>query len=111
MVKKIVTNNDIDGTVIKDNAVYLLEDNCLLNNLVLSKTTLHIGKETTGHSHAGVEELYFFNSGVGRIQIDNDFFPIQEGDIAIISDGQFHKVFNNGKEDLVFISIFQTYQR
>jgi len=107
----IVSVKNIFGKIIKNNVTYLLEDNCTLNNIVLSKTILHVGKETTGHSHKGIEEIYFFHSGIGRIKIGKTEFNIEEGNIAIIPDGEFHKVFNDGKEDLIFLSVFQTYNR
>ena len=106
-----VTKDNIGGKIIKDNEVYLLEDNCHLNNLILSKTTLHAHKETTGHDHPGVEEVYFFESGTGKMQLGNDEFAVTGGNIVIIPDGDFHKVFNLSDEDLIFITVFQTYKR
>ena len=50
--------NNIDGEVVKDNETYILKDNTSLNNFVISSTTLHAGKSTKGHSHAGKEDLY-----------------------------------------------------
>lgn len=106
-----VTTDQIGGQVIKDNLVYLLEDNKILNNLVLSKTTLHVGQETTGHFHNGVEEVYFFQSGKGKMIVGNDNYQVAAKDIIIIPDGDFHKVFNTGSDDLIFICVFQTYTR
>jgi len=106
-----VTNKKIGGQIIKDNSVYLLEDNQALSNLVLSKTTLYAGQETTGHLHAGVEEIYFFQSGQGRITVGPNDYQVVGGDIILIPDGDFHKVFNLGPDDLIFISVFQTYTR
>ena len=108
----IVNNENIGGSIIKDNETYLLEDNKFLNNMILSKTTLRTGKQTTGHKHEGVEELYFFLEGEGSILIGEKEHDVQKGDIALIPDGDFHRVYNlKGKEDLVFLSIFQTYDR
>lgn len=106
-----VTNKKIGGQIIKDNSVYLLEDNQALSNLVLSKTTLHVGQETTGHFHSGVEEIYFFQSGQGRMTVGNNDYQVVGGDIILIPDGDFHKVFNLGTDDLIFICVFQTYTR
>jgi oxalate decarboxylase/phosphoglucose isomerase-like protein (cupin superfamily) len=37
---------------------------------------------------------------------------VGEGDIVLIPDGAFHKVFNHeGKEDLEFVCVFQKYER
>lgn len=107
----IVTTENLEGVVIKDNDTYVLEDNNLLERMILSKTVLHRDKETGGHTHEGVEEIYFFKSGMGQIEIGDEIFPVTAGDIALIPDGKFHKVYNTGEQDLVFVSIFETYQR
>ena len=60
--------NNIDGEIVKDNETYLLKDNTSLNNLVVSSTTLHPGKSTRGHNHAGKEEVYMIMSGTGRMK-------------------------------------------
>ena len=97
---------DVGGQIVKDNETYLLTDNTTLNNLVLSKTQLHPHKETRGHSHPGQEEVYQFISGEGVMQLNDEKFPVKEGDIVLIPDGYFHKVFNTGGKDLVFICVF-----
>ena len=102
-----VNNEKINGTIIRDTDVYIVEDNTFLNNLVLSKTTLRRNQCTSGHSHAGLEEVYFFQRGNGTMQLDEETFDVAAGDIILIPDGAFHKVFNkNGKQDLVFVCVF-----
>ena len=110
-MSKIVSTNNLNGKIIRDTDVYIVEDNTDLERMVLSKTTLHPGKETGGHSHEGVEELYFINQGSGNIQLNDSVHPISNGDIIIVQDGVFHKVFNTGTEDLIFVSVFETYKR
>jgi len=107
-----VNNEKINGTVIRDTDVYIVEDNTFLNNLVLSKTILRRDQCTSGHSHPGLEEVYFFQRGAGTMQLDEETFDVAAGDIVLIPDGVFHKVFNkNGKQDLVFVCVFQKYER
>ena len=108
-----VNVDDLKGNIIRDNDVYVVEDNRFLKNLVLSKTTLHPNKETSGHSHPGLEEVYFFKSGRGTMQLDKKIIDVQSGDIVMIPDGQFHKVFNNNgsNQDLIFVCVFQSYER
>ncbi len=98
--------NDIGGEVIKDNSVYKLIDNKSLNNLVLSQTILHVGQNTNGHSHAGQEEVYFFFYGKGNMQVGDDLYHVEAGDIMLIPDGLFHKVWNTGQSDLIFNCVF-----
>ena len=102
---KFHTNN-IGGEVVKANAVYTLYDNKMLKNLVLSQTILHVSQNTNGHYHEGQEEVYFFMYGKGRMIVGDQEFEVQGGDIVLIPDGLFHKVFNTGASDLVFNCVF-----
>ena len=101
-----------DSKIVKDNKTYTLLDNTELKNLVVSKTILHPGQETTGHKHEGQEEVYQFVSGRGKMEVNPDWrrgagFFVAPGDIVLIPDGYFHKVWNESEtEDLVFICIF-----
>lgn len=98
---------DIGGEVIKDNETYVLKDNKTLNNLVLSSTDLKAGQATRGHSHPGQEEVYYFISGTGEMQIDDKKFNVQGGDVVLIPDGAFHRVYNGSKvSTLYFICVF-----
>ena len=108
-----ISKKELNGTVIRDTEVYIVEDNTYLNNLTVSKTTLHQGKETSGHNHSGLEEVYFFESGYGTMQLDSETFEVTAGDIVMIPDGAFHKVFNasGSISDLVFVCVFQKYIR
>ncbi len=112
-----VNTNKIDGMVIRDNETYIVEDNRFLKNMVVSKTTLHPGKDTSGHSHPGLEEVYFFKKGSGVMQLDEEFIDVSEGDIVLIPDGAFHKVYNSkhpegwSQHSLEFVCVFQSYER
>ena len=98
--------NDNDSNVIKSNPTYTLIDNTTLNNLIVSKTILHEDKNTNGHFHKGQEEVYHFILGHGRIQVGEDICFVNSGDIVLIPDGKFHKVWNTGLGDLEFICVF-----
>lgn len=103
------TIEDIGGEVVKQDDRYVVKDNKFLNNLILSSTDLNPGKETSGHRHAGQEEVYLFVSGSGKMIIDGDEykeFSVQAGDVVLIPDGAFHKVINNGAENLYFVCVF-----
>ena len=98
--------NNIDGKVVKDNETYILKDNTFLKNLVVSSTTLHPGKSTNGHSHAGKEEVYMIMSGNGKMDLDDKTMLIEGGDIVLIEDGVFHRAHNTGEIDLYMVCIF-----
>ena len=98
---------DIGGEVIKDNETYLLKDNKTLNNLVLSSTGLKPGQSTRGHKHEGQEEVYYFVSGVGEMELDDKRLAVQGGDVVLIEDGVFHRVHNKSKShELYFVCVF-----
>ena len=95
------------GKVVKKNETYTVIDNTKLNGLVVSKTILHPEKETSGHSHEGQEEVYQFVHGMGVMQVGDSSFKVSSGDVVLIPDGLFHKVWNPSKVgDLVFVCVF-----
>ena len=102
---KQIPEFQVKGIVVKADHRYVVEDNTTLKNLVLSSTRLNPGKETTGHDHKGQEEVYFFISGKGEMQLNDDKFSVEPGDIALIKDGVFHKVYNTGNNELYFICV------
>jgi len=108
--KEVVKNQEtpsLVGEVIKDNETYTLIDNTELKNLVVSSTILKPSQHTRGHKHEGIEEVYIFQSGFGRIEVGDEIKEVKAGDTVIIPDGQFHKVYNNSStEDFSFIAIF-----
>ena len=98
--------NEKDSKILKQNETYTLLDNTSLKNLVVSKTILHPGKNTTGHNHPGQEEVYHFISGEGYIVVGDTEIDVEAGSIVLIPDAYFHKVWNTGLEDLVFVCVF-----
>ena len=100
-------NENVGGDILKDNDIYQLRDNTTLKNLVLSSTLLHAGKQTTGHKHDGQEEVCFFIAGKGEMLIDEERFAVEPGDIVLIEDGEFHRVYNTSQEDLYFVCVFE----
>lgn len=108
----LVNVKNIGGEVIRDNEQYVLRDNKYLSNLVLSETRLKGGKSTNGHSHEGLDEVYIFLSGIGYMQNGGATVNVGKGDVVLVKGGDFHRVFNDCPEDeLVFLAIFQRYER
>ncbi len=97
---------DIGGKVVKDDDKYVVKDNSALNNLVVSSTDLKPGKSTSGHSHPGQEEVYHFVTGSGMMKVDDEVFPVKQGDVILIEDGQFHQVINNSDKSFYFVCVF-----
>mgnify|MGYP003347204350 CR=1 FL=1 len=97
---------DIGGEVIKNDDTYLLKDNKTLNNLILSSTELRAKKSTRGHRHEGQEEVYYFVSGTGEMELDGDRFTVAPGDTVLIKDGVYHRVYNTGAVDMYFVCVF-----
>jgi len=102
----LVNEEWIGGELIKENEKYELYDNKLLKNLVLSKTRLRANQCTTGHRHAGQEEVYYFINGTGKMELDYREFDVKPGDIVLVEDNVFHKVHNTGDYFLEFICVF-----
>jgi oxalate decarboxylase/phosphoglucose isomerase-like protein (cupin superfamily) len=101
--------HDVGGEVIKDDETYVIRDNKTLNNLVLSSTKLHKGKQTRGHRHPGQEEVYFFIQGTGKMIVGDETdepFAVGAGDIVLIPDGAFHRVINDGEMNMLFNCVF-----
>jgi len=96
---------DIGGDVIKDNETYLLKDNKTLNNLIVSSTDLKPKQSTRGHKHEGQEEVYYFVSGSGRMELDDESFGVKTGDVVLIEDGVFHRV-HAGPRGCYFVCVF-----
>jgi mannose-6-phosphate isomerase-like protein (cupin superfamily) len=81
-----------------------------MEHLVASMTVLHIDKATTGHSHSDVEEVYYFIRGEGEIFLGNEKLKVGEKDVILIQKTTFHRVYNTGSEDLIFLSVFERYE-
>ena len=97
---------NIEGKIVKEDDRYIVKDNTSLNNLVISTTTLHPDKSTSGHKHEGQEEVYIFMKGSGRMELADKAFDVKVGDLILIEDGVFHRVHNTGTVDLYMVCVF-----
>lgn len=100
-----LTIDDIGGEVVKEDDRYVVKDNKLLNNLVVSSTKLEPTKSTSGHSHAGQEEVYYFVKGSGKMELDDKTVNVKVGDVVLIEDGVFHRV-HAGPYGCYFVCVF-----
>jgi mannose-6-phosphate isomerase-like protein (cupin superfamily) len=110
-----ITTLNIDnfgGELVRDNPTYTIRDDNSLNNLTVSKTSLCGSKFTAGHSHKGLDEVYYFIKGNGIMRIDNEYTIVKSGDIVLVPGGAFHQVINSHEsQKLDFICVFQKYDR
>ena len=40
------------------------------------------------------------------MKVDDDIFPVKEGDVILIEDGKFHQVINNSEDNCYFVCVF-----
>ena len=98
-------NSDIGGNIVKEDERYIVKDNTALKNLIVSSTDLKPSMSTSGHSHAGQEEVYYFIKGSGKMELDNSSISFVEGDVVLIEDGVFHRV-HAGPHGAYFVCVF-----
>ena len=98
-------SSNIEGTVVKKDDRYIVKDNTVLKNLIVSSTRLNPRKSTSGHKHEGQEEVYIFVKGAGTIFLDDVPHYVKSGDTVLIEDGVHHRV-TTGPEGLYFICVF-----
>lgn len=101
---------DIGGDIVKDNETYLLKDNKTLKNLVVSSTNLNGMHSTRGHAHVGQEEVYYFVSGSGTMELidlngKKTVHKVEPGTVVLIEDGHFHRV-HAGEQGCYFVCVF-----
>ena len=96
---------NIEGTVVKKDDRYIVKDNTVLKNLIVSSTRLNPRKSTSGHFHKGQEEVYMFLEGSGTMELDGVIHKVEAGDTVLIQDGVFHRVHADTVE-LYFVCVF-----
>ena len=69
-------------------------------NQSLALAVILPGEKTKLHTHLVSEELYYVQSGKGKMTLENDYFEIKPGDTICILPGQQHCVENTGSEAL-----------
>ena len=104
-MSELININDIGGSITKEDDRYIVKDNNLLKNLVVSSTDLKPMKSTSGDEHKGQEEVYFFVKGNCRMELDGKEINVDVGDTVLIEDGVFHRV-HAGPEGCYFVCVF-----
>lgn len=57
------------------------------------------------HTHKEHEELYFFLSGEGEFQVDENVFPVHEGSVVRVAPDGKRTVRNNGTAPLIMLCV------
>lgn len=57
------------------------------------------------HTHKTHEELYFFLSGEGQFQVDDEIFPVSEGSVVRVAPAGVRSVRNNGSTPLIMLCV------
>lgn len=97
-----------DARLVKSDDQCIVCDKQLNENLVLSITILHPGKQTTGQSHPS-GTIYFFVEGDGEIEIDGKRHRVSSKDIVTIKPNESHCIYNTADKGLIFVFAFEKY--
>ena len=91
-----------DGSEIRE---IMSPGNSRLERQSLAEATLPAGSATTEHYHDGIEEIYYFLSGKGRMRVDGNTLDVGPGDAVALLPGIPHKTWNTGQDPLVFLCV------
>ena len=59
------------------------------------------GQIAAGHHHDDMTEVFFVESGQGKITVDHEVCRLEPGVCLTVRPGEQHEVANDGNEDLV----------
>ena len=74
-------------------------------NYSIAKTILKPEARVTRHFHRASDEVYLITAGSGRMQVDENSFPLTTGDVILITPGEKHQVSTNENEELEFLAV------
>ncbi|MDD5099211.1 MAG: cupin domain-containing protein [Candidatus Colwellbacteria bacterium] len=97
------------AVLLRNTSVYRVYDLGSLKRLNLSLTELKPHQATGGHSHKSTDEVYFF-SGPGIMENGSKKEKVKAGDVALVPQGNFHKVYNKSNNLLRFWTAFVKYK-
>lgn len=103
---EIFNRNEVEPFITKDHSEIrniLSPDNSSIRNQSLAEALLRSGQATEEHMHPRSEEIYYIQSGNGRIRIDGEERDVKPLDGIAIPPGVAHKIWNTGDEPLTFI--------
>lgn len=89
-----------DGSTIRELMAYR---NSACERMSLAEAMLPVGCKTECHVHSGVEEIYYFLEGSGRVLVGDEYFVVKPGDSILHRPGVRHQTWNTGGTPLVFL--------
>jgi mannose-6-phosphate isomerase-like protein (cupin superfamily) len=89
--------------ILRETYYLITPKNSPSKRLSFGHTIVYPEGRTTGHAHPDLEEIYFYVQGRGEMQIDNDRFPVKEGDAVYIPAGSYHVTYNTGVVPIRFV--------
>ena len=64
-----------------------------------------VNSSSDPHSHEDREEVLYFLSGRGRVQVDGEEIRVKSGYCVLLPIGKIHRVINDGEEILRFVAV------
>ncbi|MGI8424259.1 MAG: cupin domain-containing protein [Chloroflexota bacterium] len=64
----------------------------------VARHALQAGKRSDYHQHADAEQLYYVLRGSGQMIVDDEAYPIREGDVIYLPPGVRHRAVNDSDD-------------
>ena len=64
----------------------------------VARHALQAGKRSDYHAHADAEQLYYVLRGQGKMIVDDETYPIREGDVIYLPAGAKHRAVNDSDD-------------
>lgn len=78
--------------VLRDTFILIDAETAGAQRLTAGYTVIYPGCRSRGHHHDDLEEVYYFLTGEGIMQVGEDKFPVRPGDAVFVPVGPFHTV-------------------
>src|SRR3990172_3997413 len=98
---EIVNRDVVEPFITKDRSEIrniLSPDNTTIRNQSLAGALLPPGQSTEEHRHPISEEIYYVQSGRGRMRVEGEERDVKQFDAIAIPSGTPHKIWNTGEE-------------
>lgn len=83
----------LGNKVIRDTIMLLTEKDSVSERLNVGYTVIYPQCSTRGHEHPPLEEIYFITSGKGIMEVGQERFEVESGDVVYVPSG-FHRAEN-----------------